>query len=161
MQWLGDGDRHASLQLQERQLVALIAVQGGPHSELSVFPPSNRVGRASYPFARPSTNNCLYALHFISRSCRPFNRILVAQHVTMPQMWISCLVAVQVGRGRLGGRGKGRLALGHAGAQQAGQGTSMQSPASICSMLLARHARAAGVWVGAPTLASKLPGGTG
>lgn len=28
---------------------------------------------------------------------RPFNRILVAQHVTMPQMWISCLVAVQVG----------------------------------------------------------------
>lgn len=30
---------------------------------------------------------------------RPFNRILVAQHVTMPQMWISCLVALQVGRG--------------------------------------------------------------
>ncbi|PRW60882.1 MATE efflux family [Chlorella sorokiniana] len=26
---------------------------------------------------------------------RPFNRILVAQHVTMPQMWISCLVALQ------------------------------------------------------------------
>lgn len=29
--------------------------------------------------------------------CRPFNRILVAQHVTLPQMWISCLVVVQVG----------------------------------------------------------------
>lgn len=36
-------------------------------------------------------------MHCTPRPRRPFNRILVAQHVTMPQMWISCLVAVQVG----------------------------------------------------------------
>lgn len=36
-------------------------------------------------------------MHRTPRPRRPFNRILVAQHVTMPQMWISCLVAVQVG----------------------------------------------------------------